>query len=211
MAAPPFAPVVGLIGGVGSGKSSVAKSLAERRTVVVIDGDAAGHQVLEHPEVKTRIRQRFGGTVFDVRGEVNRAALGRTVFGSSAEHHQARADLEEIVHPLIRKSFVRQIAAARSSDDVEAVILDAAVLLEAGWNDLCDCFVFVEVPAAERLRRVVAGRGWNEDELNRREANQLPLDAKRSQAAHTIDNSGSVDSAADQLDEIVEEIINQTR
>ncbi|MCH7686538.1 MAG: dephospho-CoA kinase, partial [Planctomycetes bacterium] len=102
-------PVVGLIGGVGSGKSAVARWVGNHQHAVIIDGDSIGHQVLKTPETKAEIRSCFSDTVFNEQGDVDRNILGRLVFGSSAEHRQAQAKLEQIVHPKIRKEIFNRI------------------------------------------------------------------------------------------------------
>jgi dephospho-CoA kinase len=199
-------PVLGLIGGVGSGKSAVARWLQGRRNVVLLDGDGIGHRVLNETAVQEKIRQRFGNAVFQEDGTVARSVLGRLVFGTSPEARRAREDLERIVHPRIREEFERHIAQARATPGVEAVILDAAVLLEAGWNELCDTIVFVDVPDEERLRRVAENRGWSREEFTRRESSQFPLTVKRRAAHAVIDNSGRVSDAGKQLERILQEV-----
>ena len=112
-----FVPVIGLVGGIGSGKSALAGWLANERQVVVIDADKIGHEVLKYPEVKKHLKQRFGDAVFEATGnEIDRAALGKLVFGSDEPQKSARVDLESIVHPEIRNSIAEQIREASSSD-----------------------------------------------------------------------------------------------
>lgn len=88
--------------------------------------------------------------------------------------------------------------------DTEVVMLDAAVMLEAGWNDLCQAIVFIDVPFADRLARVQQQRGWTEDELRRRESSQLSLEEKRHRATVVIDNSQSLDAAVNQLRDFIQ-------
>ena len=114
--------------------------------------------------------------MFDDEGNVNRSALGRLVFGPDTSRQQSRSDLESIVHPRIREFLEGTIRETNSSKQSEAILLDAAVLFEAGWNDLCDAVVFIDTPEAVRLDRVVRGRGWNRRQLARREASQWPLE-----------------------------------
>ncbi len=173
--------------------------------IAVVDGDTAGHRVLTHPEVKTQIRQRFGDSVFTAEGEIDRRALGTVVFGSA--NRQALDDLESIVHPEIRQELKRLIETHRASGEVQAIILDAAVLLEAGWDGLSPTIVFVDTPYEQRLARVKS-RGWSESELKEREASQLPLKVKRDKSHATIDNSASLDEAAHQLETIVKQLIH---
>ena len=180
-------PVIGLIGGIGGGKSAAAALLADRGAVV-IDADAVGHEVLERPAVRERLVARFGPGVVASDGagpaKVDRRALGRIVFASES----ARRDLEAIVHPLMIEEFERTIAEARRSRSATAVVLDAAVLLEADWDRRCDLVVYVDAPRDERLERVLRTRGWTPADLEAREAAQLPLEEKRRRADYVLPN-----------------------
>jgi dephospho-CoA kinase len=202
-------PVVGIVGGIGSGKSSVARWVATHDSrVVLINGDEVGHEVLTHKVVQEAIRQRFGDGVFDKAGQIDRRSLGRVVFGPGEANHSARHDLERIVHPRIRETFVKRITEAEAGKK-QAVLLDAAVLFEAGWNELCHTIVFVDVPRGERLSRLQAGRGWDETEVERREASQISLETKRSRSNFVIDNAHSVDEAGRQLKELLSELLTR--
>jgi dephospho-CoA kinase len=174
--------IVALVGGVGSGKSAAAAEFA-RRGAVVIDGDALGHKVLRDPVARDAVVSRFGPGVLDGDNHIDRRKLGAVVFAEP----ERRKELEAIVHPLILARIEDAIAQARR-DTAPAVVLDAAVLLEAGWKHGVSKLVFVEAPADVRLQRV-KGRGWSEDEWRRREAAQLPLTQKREKADHVLDNS----------------------
>ena len=175
--------------------------------MVVVSGDEIGHQALKDTSVQDQILKRFGNSVFSGPGEISRAALGREVFGPSDSHRRARAVLESIVHPKIREGIIREIERARSHEDIEAVLLDAAVLLEAGWDDLCDAVVFVDVPESLRLDRVMRSRGWTEEEFRKREASQRSLAVKKARAEGVVDNSGAVSDAAARLEEFVRHLI----
>ena len=192
---------MGIVGGVGSGKSTVARLAAERWGLLRLDGDAAGHAALREPAVRAALRDRFGDGIFIPDGEVDRSALAARVFGETPEHRAARRDLEAVVHPRIRARFTDAIAAARR-DGTPAVLLDAAVLLESGWDDVTDAVVFVEVPLCERRRRVAA-RGWDAAELARREASQWPTDRKRAACDAVLDNTGSPGVAVDRLGDLL--------
>lgn len=178
-------PVIGLIGGIGGGKSAAASILAARGAEVV-DADAVGHEVLRRPEVARRVAERFGPGVVAADGQVDRRALGRVVFADPA----ARRDLEAIVHPPMFEELTGRIAAARSRGDAPLIVLDAAVLLEAGWDRACDAVVFVDAPRGARLDRVRRGRGWSDEELAAREAAQWPLDRKEARADRVLANDG---------------------
>jgi dephospho-CoA kinase len=196
-------PVVGIVGGIGSGKSSVARWVASRHSdVLLINGDEVGHEVLTIPAVIEAVRKRFGPEALDASGQVDRRALGQIVFGPQEEQQRARHDLEQIVHPRIRETFKKRIAEAVESGQ-RAVLLDAAVLFEAGWNDLCHAVVFIDVPRALRLERLRSGRGWNETDVERREKSQQPVEQKRARADCVIDNAGPIESAIEQLEAIL--------
>lgn len=177
----------------------------------MIDGDRLGHEALKSPEVKTLLRERFSDAAFDSQGEVDRSKLGRLVFGSDLTQQQARADLEQIVHPRIRESIARVVSQSRQRPEVEAIILDAAILLEAGWDDLCDTIVFIDVPFKKRLQRVQTGRGWSEVQLNLRESSQLPLSTKRESADYVIDNFGTLAEAATDFERVLSRITSTER
>jgi dephospho-CoA kinase len=201
-------PVIGLIGGIGSGKSFVARHWAHQAPVVIVDGDAAGHEVLDDPTVQDELRRQFGDEVFHSDGRVNRRAMARRVFGADEEHQQARRMLEAVVHPRIRSLMASRVAAARQTPGLKAVIIDAALLLEAGWHDLCDALVFVDVPLPDRLLRVQS-RGWTESDLRAREASQLPLDVKRRDADYVLDNSSQAADTLPPLDRLLSDIFEQ--
>lgn len=184
-------PVVGLTGGVGAGKSWLAAALADRGAAL-IDADRVGHEVLDEPEVGSAVLDRFGPTVAtaDRPPRVDRRALGSVVFAD----RDRLAELEQIVHPRMRERFVRRIDELRRSDrPPPLIVLDAAVLLEAGWDDLCDLVVLVDTPEAVRHARLRDHRGWDDREIGRREAAQWPLDRKRSRADLIL--SGTADPA----------------
>lgn len=201
-----YIPVIGFIGGVGSGKSFLAGLLQEQHRIAVVDGDRIGHQVLGDAEVRERIRHRFGEAVFQPDGQVNRKALARLVFGDGASERQARSELEQIVHPKITQQIQEQITQAQQRPELEAVILDAALLLEAGWRRYCTAVIYVDTPFALRLSRVHPARDWTETELRSREASQLSLESKRREADYVVDNSHGPEVVRARLEQIFSHI-----
>jgi dephospho-CoA kinase len=188
-------PVVGLTGCVGGGKSAAARLLAARGAVV-IDADAVGHEVLERPEVRDRVAARFGPGVLKEGPRVDRRALGKIVFADAS----ARRDLEAIVHPLMFEEFRRTIADAERGRAATLVALDAAILLESGWDRECDLVVFVDAPRADRLARVGATRGWSGAEFDAREAAQDSCESKRRRADYVLPNAAGPDALAVEVD-----------
>lgn len=191
-------PVVGIVGGIGSGKSAVARWAASQANITLIDADKLGHEALRSEEIKARLRQRFGGDIFDAQGEVQRGALARRVFGESEGHRAARLDLEQIVHPEIERRIADEVQRGKQAG-CEAILLDAAVLLEAGWQRQCDAVVYVDAPDDIRLERVRTRSGWTAEELRRREASQLSLAEKQRQSDAVISNAADVSDCGRQL------------
>ncbi len=181
-------PVIGIVGGIGSGKSAVARAVAAQANVHVIDADRLGHEALLEPNVKAELRRQFGDGIFDAAGEVQHGPLARCVFGDSESHRVARHSLEQIVHPEIERRVTAEIAHAVATQQ-DAVLLDAAVLIEAGWRKRCDAVVFIDAPEELRLERVRLRSGWTLEELRRREASQLSLPEKRRQSDAIIANA----------------------
>ena len=157
--APASPPVIGILGGVASGKSLIARQL-EDLGAVVLDADRAGHEVLHEPAVKAALRTRWGDAVFGTDGAVNRAAVGRIVFASPPAGPEELKFLERLTHPRITQRLREQMAAA-TAGGAKAIVLDAAVMLKAGWNRLCDAVWFVDVPIKVD---VAVGDNWAEVE-----------------------------------------------
>jgi dephospho-CoA kinase len=184
-------PVLGLIGAIGGGKSSVARRLASHGAAV-IDADAVGHELLEEPAIRDRVVGRFGTGVLEAGGDggsprISRRALGAVVFRDP----DALRDLEAILHPAMRDRFLGTIGRLTREGGRPCIVLDAAVLLEAGWDDLCDRIACVDAPRSERVRRVRESRGWSDEALAARESAQEPVEEKRRRADWIIDNDGS--------------------
>jgi dephospho-CoA kinase len=189
-------PVIGLVGGIGSGKSAAAAVMA-RRGGRVVAGDPAGHEALRQPAIRDRIARRWPAAV-GLDGEIDRKTLGRIVFADPSHLRE----LEGIVFPWIKEQLRVQIDRARNDRSVRFVILDAAVMLEAGWNGVVDRLVFVDAPRDVRAARV-AGRGWTADDLDRRERSQLGLAEKRARADAVLDNSGGPEELQRNVDELL--------
>jgi len=174
--------VLGLVGGIASGKSTVARLFAELGCTVV-DADRIAHEVLETPEARKLVAARWGDALFDANGALDRKALAAVVFAQPAE----LAALEKIVHPEVRRRIDLELdrAAAAGAN----VLLDVPLLLEGKHSGRCTAIVFVDASLATRTRRA-AERGWDAAELARRESLQRDIDEKRALADHTIDNDG---------------------
>ena len=158
--------VIGILGGVASGKSFVSGELA-RLGAGVLDADGAGHEVLRMPAIAAAARGRWGDEIFAPDGQIDRKRLAHLVFSPPPEGPRQRKYLEELTHPEIGR-LLGQEARRMSEAGTVAAILDAPLLLEAGWDKFCGRLIFVDAPRELRLRRALA-RGWSEKEFAVRE------------------------------------------
>lgn len=205
-------PVLGLIGGIGGGKSLAAAALA-RRGGFVLDADAVGHALLDQRPVRERVVDRFGSGVLAPSAEpdepphIDRRALGAIVFAQPS----ALCDLETMLHPIMRRTFERAIARTVRRGKARGVVLDAAILLEAGWDTLCDRVIFVDAPRERRVARAAEGRGWTESDLEGRERAQLPLDQKRQRADEVVLNDAGPEAFEAVIGRLWERIVPPDR
>lgn len=189
--------IIGIVGGVASGKTLVARQF-EKLGAGVLEADAAGYEVLRTPEVEEALRQRWGESVFGGDGRVDRARVAQIVFGAGPRGPQERKFLEQLLHPKIGE-LLRQKAEALAEQGCPVAVLDAPLLVEAGWDGWCDKVVFVDTPRAVRQDRA-ALRGWSEEDFAAREGVQESLDQKRARADVIIENTGSPESTQAQIE-----------
>ncbi len=187
--------ILGMVGGVASGKSTVAREFA-RLGAVVLDADESAHRALQEPDVKAALVQRWGEEILAPDGRVDRRAVAAKVFGSGAAEGERRF-LEGLVHPRVRKDLEAQMERL-AAEGVGVVVLDIPLLVEVGWQDMCDVVYFIDVPRSERLRRAQE-RGWSEEDFSRREAAQASVEVKRAAADRVIRNDGSLDDLRHQV------------
>jgi dephospho-CoA kinase len=192
--------VVGLTGGIASGKSTVSAMFRELGAEV-IDADQLAREVVEPgtPGLE-EIRRRFPGVV-DAEGRLDRAALGARVFADEGE----RRALEAIVHPRIRAEAARRTEALARAG-LEVVLYDAALLIENGLHHGMDGVVLVSAPEAVQRARLAARDGLDDAAISARLAAQLPLADKRAHATWVVDNGGSLKETRAQVRRIWEEI-----
>ena len=194
----PFRPktplVIGLVGGIASGKSEVA-GLFARHGILHVDADFHAKAVTEAPEVVREVADRLGKQ-FVRDGKIDRVALGDHVFRVP----EAKLQLEAIVHPRVRAEIHSALKSALAEG--QSALLDVPLLFEAGLFEICQTIVFVEAADDLRSERALS-RGWATDELPRRERNQLPLAEKRARSQHVIDNNGTLASTAQAVDELL--------
>jgi dephospho-CoA kinase len=181
--------ILGLLGGVASGKSMVAE-MFRQLGAGVLDADKAGHEVLRLPAVRAAVGGRWGKEVIGPDGEVDRTALAKIVFAPPPQGPPELAELERITHPEIRLHLKVELERMAQAG-VKLAILDAPVMLKSGWNSLCDALALVDAPPELRLARAQQ-RGWTPQQFAAREASQEPISQKRRLADFVLDNSQDV-------------------
>ncbi|MEM6799598.1 MAG: dephospho-CoA kinase [Planctomycetota bacterium] len=196
--------LIGLLGGIASGKSTVAALLAEQGAVV-LDADRAAHDALAEPEVLAALRNRWGDSLFDDAGGLIRRQVAALVFGPSDSAATNRAFLEQLIHPRVRQNLEKELAELQQGGR-RVIILDIPLLIEAGWADDCDLLIFVDSPQSDRLARAAA-RGWDAEELAWREAAQLPIEEKKARAQIVLANVGSEDELRAQVERHWQDVI----
>jgi len=193
--------VVGLTGNIGSGKTTVARTLAARG-VHVIDADVLAREAVQPGSpALARVIERWGRSVLGADGTLDRASLRARVFSD----HTELAALEQIVHPEVRRRRDALLDAAQAAGE-RVVVCDIPLLFEAHLEDDVDVVVLVEAPAEVRLQRLVAERHLPRDEAAAMIAAQMPSEMKRRRADHIIENGGTRDALAARVDEVWRDI-----
>src|SRR5438067_866923 len=188
--------VLGLTGGIGSGKSLVARIFNDLGAEVV-DADQLARDVVEPGQPALReIADAFGAEVLLPDGRLNRSRLGTIIFADPA----ARARLNAITHPPIRQRMAEEVAVRRGRQGI--VILDIPLLYENARLDLVEAVIVVWVDRATQLRRLTERDGFSVEEAQRRIDTQMSLDEKRKRADHLIDNSGSPEATRRQVEAV---------
>ncbi len=180
--------VVGLVGRTGSGKSTVARTLAPGGAQV-IEGDALGHEVTDHdPEVRHALSAEYGAEVYRPDGTLDRARVAARIFRDTG----ARARLDRLVHPRIVARIRDRLESLRQEGYRGVVLIDAALLLEWGLERWCDAVIAVVAPYPEQLKRLQSSRGWTDEDAARRLSAQRSNQAFAAAADATLENRGSL-------------------
>ena len=196
--------VIGLTGGIASGKSVVSQMLADHGALI-IDADKVGHEAYRRGSgCYEDVVDAFGPDVVGPDGEIDRKALGSKVFGDPAQ----RKRLEGIVWPWMRRTMDERLARIRA-EGMPVVVLEAAVLIEAGWTPITDQVWVVIVPPALARERVVARNGLTPEQADARIAAQLTNDDRIKPARVVIENTGTLDDLRKRVDDEWNELEGQ--
>ena len=196
--------VVGLAGGIGCGKSEVARIMADLGAVV-IDADKYGHQVYApNTQGWTEVVAAFGDDILDDNGEVDRRKLGPKVFGKPEEMQK----LNDIAWPKIKQSIQEEIENQRRTG-TGVVVVDAAILIEAGWTDLSDQVWVATAPEEQVIKRVQARNNITEEQVKARIDSQMGTDERVSYADVVVSNDQDLDALKDNVVALWEEHLGE--
>ncbi|NJL31489.1 MAG: dephospho-CoA kinase [Phycisphaerales bacterium] len=198
--------MIGLLGGIGAGKSTVAQCFAQLGCAV-IDADALAKSMLHEPAIKEQLVARWGPIILDAQGQVDRAAVGKIVFASTLE----RVFLEGLIHPPVLAERARLKQVYQGNPQVVAIVDDTPLLLEKELHRDCNVLIFVDAPLVTRQQRVMNKRGWSVDELNKRQSAQIALDKKAQLADYCVDNSADQAHCLEQVRRVLSQILTTNR
>lgn len=190
-------PIIGILGGVGSGKSTIAGQFA-RLGCAVIDADEIAHNLLERKDLRKEIIARFGREILTRGGKIDRRKLAGIVF---ADAKKIKA-LNKMIHPLVFKEVTKLIKKANSQSRVKAIVLDMPLLMEVGWAKRCDKLIFVKCRQRTRAKRSQKKGIFSIKMLKNREKFQISLDKKEAITDNTIDNNSGFSALAGQVTDI---------
>ncbi len=195
-------PVIGILGGIGSGKSTIAAEFA-KLGCKVIDADRIAHELLEELPVREKVLALFGQAVLDSSGKIDRKKLADAAFAD----HKILTSLNTIIHPLVLQRAQELIEQSRSQNQVKAIVLDMPLLVEVGWHKRCDKIIFVNCEQKLRLERAKK-MGFDKKQIKIRENFQISLDNKASLADNTIENNSDFSAIAKQVTGIFSYIVD---
>ena len=195
--------MIGILGGVGSGKSTVAGEFA-KLGCAVIDADKIAHERLEQENIKEKIVGLFGEDVLDSAGRIDHRELADIVFADA----ERLAALTEIVHPPVLRRAKELIEQYKGQKQFKAIVLDMPLLMEVGWDKRCDKLVFVDCERKVRAERASKTGICSEKQLKIRENFQISLDKKKSSADNTIDNNSCLSRLSRQVINIFSKLID---
>ena len=194
-------PLIGILGGIGSGKSTVAAEFA-KLGCEVIDADKIAHELLDQLEVRQQVVDLCGEGIWDSAGKIDRQKLADIVFADA----ERLSSLDKIIHPLVLKRAEELIGLYKHRGGVKAIVLDMPLLVEVGWDKRCDKLIFVDCRRQIRIDRVKKMGVFDENQIKIRENFQISLDKKARLADNTVDNNSDFSALVKQVANIFSHI-----
>jgi len=195
-------PIIGILGGIGSGKSTIAAEFA-KLGCKVIDADKIAHELLDSKTVKEKIVGLFGDVVLDSSGRIEHKKLAGVVFASGDKLES----LNRVIHPLVLERAEELIKQYNQQNQVKAIVLDMPLLLEVGWNRRCDRLIFVDCEQKIRAERAKK-KDFDKNQIKIRENFQISLDNKASVADNMVENNSDFSALVRQVADIFSDIMD---
>lgn len=197
-----YKPIIGILGGVCSGKSTVAAEFV-KLGCKVIDADKITHELLTEETIKEKIVAAFGRAILDSKGQIDRRRLGEIVFADADK----LSIINGIIHPLVMQRTEELIELYNRQNQVKAIVLDLPLLVEIGWAKRCNRLIFVDCERKIREKRAKK-LGFDKNQLKNRENFQISLDNKIDIADNTIENNSDFSALVRQVADIFSDIMN---
>ena len=194
-------PIIGIIGGIASGKSTVAAEF-EMLGCAVIRADAIAHDLLTEEPVREELVRQFGAEILYPSGQIDRSRLAQIVFADA----EKLCALNKVIHPRVLERTEELIAEYNQRKHVQAIVLDMPLLVEVGWAPRCDRLIFVRCDDAERARRARQAGLLDEQGIKIREKFQISLDKKAALADNTVDNNSDFSTLVRQIQDVFSDI-----
>lgn len=193
--------VIGITGGIGTGKSTVLKLLNEKFGFYVFEADKVGHELMKSGEiVYNKIVETFGKEILDDNNEIDRKAMSKLVF-SNKEKLEV---LNNIVHPEVIAEMVRRMEYESKNHNINNFVIEAALLIESGCNKICDKVWYIYSDDDTRIERLKKGRGMKEEDIKAVMKNQLKYEEFKTGTSYVIDNSLSIENTCLQIEKLLE-------
>lgn len=192
--------VIGITGGIGTGKSTVLNIMKERYGFYIFEADKIGHEIMgKGMDVHGQIIEEFGENIVDGNGEINRKLLSQIVFHDKKSLER----LNHITHPGVIREIQRRMEIKRENG-IERFVIEAALLIESGCASICDKIWYIYSEDSVRIERLKHGRGMSEEEISRVMKNQLKYDEFVKKTDAIVDNSFSTENTCLQIEKLLE-------
>lgn len=192
--------IIGITGGIGTGKSTVLDFLRQEYNTCIVEADRMAHELMLPGEaVYQQIIDIFGKDILSIEGTIDRNKLGAIVFKDT----DALRKLNEAVHPAVKQSILQDIEAKKKEGNIEYYVIEAALLIEDGYKTICDELWYIYVEREERIRRLIAGRGGSREKWEHVIGNQSSDDYYRMNCDYVVDNGSSFEHTINIVKELL--------
>lgn len=192
--------IIGITGGIGTGKSTILHLLGDKYQAYIVETDKLAHQLMMPGEqAYEKIVKHFGIEILLEDGSIDREKLGRLVFQNETE----LAALNAIVHPAVKQFILEDIEEKKKAGLVKIYVIEAALLIEDGYKEICDEIWYIYVEKEERIRRLITGRGGNREKWESVINNQSSEEFYRENCNQIVENGGDIQKTAERIQHLL--------